>query len=224
MWHEFDSGTACVQAMLHDAGAALKRQIQETGHATLAVSGGRSPIPLFQALSDADLPWPQIAITLVDDRHVPTDHPDSNEKLVRTYLLQGAAAAAKFKGLVSDPDNIAASVARANTLPDEITVAILGMGDDGHTASLFPDAPQLAEGLAPEQTQRYLQMTPGQAPHERISLTLAALLRSQYIMLAIAGEHKRTVLQEAAHQTTPALPISYVINQTGVPVDVYWHP
>ncbi|NYT44645.1 6-phosphogluconolactonase [Alcaligenaceae bacterium] len=224
MWHEFTSSTGCVAAMVRNIGNELQREVHETGNATLAVSGGRSPIPLFEALAQADLPWRQITVALVDERHVPLDHPDSNEKLVRSYLLQGKAALAKFTGLVTDPDNIAASVAHSNTLSGNLTVVILGMGDDGHTASLFPEAPQLTEGLAPDQAKRYLHMTPGLAAHERISMTLAAMLGSKRIVLGIAGGHKRRIYEEAATQVTPALPISYVVAQKEVPLDVYWHP
>lgn len=224
MWHEFTSSADCVDAMVRDIGKQLQREVNETGTATLAVSGGRSPIPLFQALAQTELPWRQITVALVDERHVPLDHPDSNEKLVRSYLLQNKAAQAKFAGLVSDPDDIAASVSQANTQRNDLTMVILGMGDDGHTASLFPEAPQLAQGLAPDQVKRYLHMTPGTAAHERISMTLAAMLGSKRIVLAIAGEHKRRVYEEAAQQVTRTLPISYVIAQKGVPLDVYWHP
>jgi len=224
MWHEFTSSTDCVDAMVRDIGNELQREVNETGSATLAVSGGRSPIPLFQALAQADLPWRQITVALVDERHVPLDHPDSNEKLVRSYLLQNKAALAKFAGLVSDPDDIAASVTHSNTLSGNLTVVILGMGDDGHTASLFPEAPQLTEGLARDQAKRYLHMTPGLAAHERISMTLAAMLGSKRIVLAIAGGHKRRVYEEAAKQVTAALPISHIIAQKEVPLDVYWHP
>src|SRR5690606_1042605 len=139
------------------------------------------------------------------------------------HLLQNRARAATFNGLVSQPDNLQHSLDHANRQHAALTLVLLGMGDDGHTASLFPDAPQLAQGLDSQQTKRYLHLTPTRAPHERISLTLTALLSAQRIMIAIAGPAKRQVLAQAAEGPNPALPISYVITQKEVPFDVYWH-
>ena len=198
--------------------------LQRTERAGLALSGGRSPILLFERLSHEDIPWHRVAISLVDDRYVPIDHEDSNEALVRRHLLQNNAKAADFTGLVGDAKDIARSVALANQLNAPIDVAVLGMGDDGHTASLFPHAAQLPQALDPNQTSRYVHITPPTAPHERISMTLAAILAAGHLILPIAGEHKRAVLREAQRGVTPALPVSYVAAQAGVPLDVYWHP
>ncbi len=222
-WHEFAPGPEYTQALVNDIAATLGQAVRQHGRAGLAVSGGRSPIPVFDALSQADLPWEAVHVTLVDDRFVPPDHPDSNERLVREHLLRGRAAAARFTGLVTHPKDMQASVRQANLLTDDITLALLGMGDDGHTASLFPGALQLPEGLAPDALHRYLHVTPVQAEHERISMTLAAILSAQRLLLAISGQDKRHTLSRAAQGINPALPISYVINQTGVPLDVYWH-
>src|SRR5690606_42100815 len=117
-------------------------------------------------------------------------------------------------GLVSHPDDIKASVKQANQQTDRITLALLGMGDDGHAASLFPGALQLNECLAPDTKSRYLHVTPLQAPHERISMTLNAILSAEHLILAISGADKRHVLNRAAQGTNPALPISYIVNQT----------
>jgi 6-phosphogluconolactonase len=223
MWHEFNSSEECVRAMVRDISAVLRQDIATTGRAGLAVSGGRSPVPLFDALSAAALPWKDIHIMLVDDRHVAPDHPDSNELLVRTHLLKGKAGAAAFTGLVGGADDIKRAVAQANLLTDQISLALLGMGEDGHTASLFPGAPQLAQALDISRTERYIHVSPPSAPHERISMTLAALLQARHIMLAITGVEKRDIYQRASQKTTPAMPVSYVIAQKGVPLDVYWH-
>lgn len=224
MWHEFDNEAASTEAQCRQIAQLLSAALQHAERAGLALSGGRSPIPLFERLSSEDIPWHRVDIGLVDDRYVPVDHEDSNEALVRRHLLKHRAKAAAFTGLVGDARDIAKSVERANQLTYGIDVAVLGMGDDGHTASLFPDAPQLAQALDPQQTRRYLPITPPAAPHERISMTLAALLAAGRLILAIAGEHKRTVLLQAQQAVTPTLPVSYVAAQAGVPLDVYWHP
>ncbi|KAA0910552.1 6-phosphogluconolactonase [Pusillimonas sp. ANT_WB101] len=223
MWHEFASASDYINALARYVANSLEADIEKTGRAGLAVSGGKSPIPLFEALSTIDLPWPAVDIMLVDERFVPVDDPDSNENLVQLHLLRDKAANARFYGLVTST-NLAECVNLANSQRHEnITLAILGMGDDGHTASLFPEAPQLHEGLAPDTTQRYLHVTPPSAPHERISMTLPAILSAQKIVIAINGPVKRQVLEKASIKPTPALPISYVVTQTGVPCDIYWH-
>src|SRR5690606_28900262 len=99
-WHEFTAGTEYVQALVSKIAATLTRAVDVHGRAGFAVSGGRSPIPIFEALSQTSLPWDAVHITLVDDRFVPVEHPDSNEKLVRTHLLHNKAVAAQFTGLV----------------------------------------------------------------------------------------------------------------------------
>lgn len=223
MWHEFNSNHEYIQAMVRDISAALRQSIAATDRAGLAVSGGRSPVPLFAALSATALPWAKVHITLVDERYVAPDHPDSNEHLVRTHLLKNLAAAATFTGLAGSGQNLDDCVAQANRQTGDITLALLGMGEDGHTASLFPDAPQLPQALDSDCADRYIKINPPNAPHERISMTLAALLQAEHIMLGIAGQKKRDVFQQASRHATPAMPISYVIAQTGVPLNVYWH-
>ena len=178
----------------------------------------------YHALREADLDWSRVLITLVDERCVAPDHADSNERLVREHLLAGRAAAARLAGLVRDPADIAGSVATANAAARPITVALLGMGEDGHTASLFPGAPELAAGLDPANPARYLAVTPPSAPHARISLTLAALLQSRLLVLAIAGPIKRRVFDAACAAFSPDLPVSALVHQTRTPLDVYWAP
>ncbi|MYN13419.1 6-phosphogluconolactonase [Pusillimonas sp. TS35] len=224
IWHEFDTQSDCARALAGMVADTLTSAISARGRAGLAVSGGRSPVGAFDELSQTPLPWHAVQITLVDDRFVPPTHPDSNERLARSYLLRGHAAYARFTGLVSNPADIDACVAHANQLDSPLSVVMLGMGEDGHTASLFPGAAQLRAGLNPANPCRYLRVTPPAAPHDRISMTLAAILSAGRIVLLISGSHKRAVLERAQRAPDPALPVSYVVAHTGVPIDVYWHP
>ena len=216
-----------VQGLVTAITAALEADLEQHGRALLAVSGGRSPIPLFHALAQAPIDWPRVTLTLVDERFVPPDHADSNAALVRAHLLQGKAAAARFLPLVDDPQDLAGCVARANAqqraLAQPFSVALLGMGDDGHTASLFPGAAELAAGLDLGNTQHYLAVNPPHAAHQRISLSLAALLQSRCLLLSIAGEAKRAVYAQASAPPPSARqPISFVIQQTQTAFDAYW--
>lgn len=223
MWHAFNSQQAYLAELVEKITVLLQKAVAIQGSAGLAVSGGKSPIPLFDQLSRSDIPWEKVHITLVDERCVAPTDPDSNEHLVRQHLLKNHAGKARFTGLVSDPADLAKCVEQANRQAHNITVALLGMGEDGHTASLFPNAAQLPQALDTSRPERYLHVSPPAAPYERISMTLAAILQAQHLVLAIAGQQKRSVFEQAAQQATPALPISYLITQTGAPLDVYWH-
>ena len=223
MWHAFDTNEPYINALSEAIATHLQHAIETRGRAGMAVSGGRSPIPLFDRLSRCDIDWPNIHITLVDERFVAPNDKDSNERLVRDHLLVNKASQAEFTGLITEPDNILNCVDRANQTTRPVNLAILGMGDDGHTASLFPGAPQLADALSREQTNRYVRITPPAAPHERISMTLAALLHAEQLILTISGPHKRQIYEQAAQKRTPTLPVSYLIMQSAAPLDVYWH-
>jgi len=212
---------------------ALRAAIAARGRASLAVSGGKSPIPLFEALRDQDLAWSRVSIVLVDERVVPRDHEASNTALVARHLLQGKAAAARFvlffrelapvfnaevlDALVSD------ATERITDLPWPLDVAVLGMGEDAHTASLFPGAPGYARAIAT--VERLAWVVPEQAatpaPHARLTFTLNALLEARELVLSIAGESKLAVYRRALHKADPALPISLILNQTQTPVSVW---
>ncbi|RTZ44537.1 6-phosphogluconolactonase [Candidimonas sp. SYP-B2681] len=223
MWHEFCNQETYLTTLVTDVSQFLKETVLVQGRAGLAVSGGKSPIPLFQRLSQTDIPWEKICITLVDERFVPPEHPESNEYLVRKFLLINRARRATFSGLASDSTSLESCVMQANSQNHKVDMAILGMGDDGHTASLFPAAAQLKRALDVHLQDHYIHISPPAAPHERISMTLTALLSTQRLILAIAGSEKRAIFEQAAQQGSPAMPISYLITQTGVPFDAYWH-
>ena len=217
---------AAIAAHIADA---LRTAIAESGQASLAVSGGKSPIPMFEALREQDLDWSKVSVVLVDERVVPRDHADSNTALVARHLLQGKAAAARFQlffrelaptfnAEVLDALVIDASE-RIAALPWPLDVAVLGMGEDAHTASLFPGAPGYARAIATD--QRLAWVVPDTAPHARISFTLSALLAARELALSITGESKLAVYRRAAQKADEALPISLVINQTQTHLSVW---
>lgn len=223
-WIASDDPAALAVQAASSVAATLEGAIATRGEARLAVSGGRSPIALFAALAATDVDWRRVTVSLVDERAVPPDHADSNAALVRAHLLAGRAAAARFVPLVDDPNDLDACVRRANAAAEPFTLALLGMGEDGHTASLFPGAPQTARGLEPAYPRAYLVVDPPAAPHRRISMSLAALLQCQRLVLWIQGEAKRAVYVRAAASASPDLPVSLLLHQHQVPIDVYWSP
>ncbi len=227
-WHEHSSAELSAQAQAEAVAAALRQALAEKGSAVLAVSGGRSPIAFFNHLSQIDLDWSKVSLTLVDERVVPTRHADSNTALVRQYLLQNRAAAATWLPVIregADEAELSDSQAAVDFAlahfcqPD---VLVLGMGADGHTASLFPQAPQLAAGLDEHNPVPLLHTTPVTAPHERISMTLAAIERTPTVILAIAGADKKAVFDQAAAAPSVQFPVSFVLCSTKVTCHVHY--
>lgn len=194
------SDTAALNADFADKLIAILQQaIAERGEAYLVVSGGKTPQALFTTLSHTDLAWNKVTVLLADDRWLSDDQPDSNERLVKATLLQQQAAAAKFISLYTDTasafDGEATIQARIAHLPT-FDAVILGMGEDGHTASLFPCSAQLAAGLS-DTAPAALAVKPQTAPYERMSLSKVRLLNSRHIFLHLVGANKLKVLEQA---------------------------
>lgn len=205
----------------------LKQAIDKKGHASIAVSGGKTPIPLFKLLSQQDLDWHNVFITLVDDRWVDDTDDASNEKLVLTCLLQNKAKLANFVGLKNSCDNPfdGAEITDKilNKIPMPLDVLILGMGEDGHTASLFPGAANLRAGLDMKSGRKVVGMTPLTAPLDRITLTLPTILDSQNIYLHLVGGSKMQVLQQAEKgDDINQMPIRAILQQNKVNVIGFW--
>ncbi|MGU3776056.1 6-phosphogluconolactonase [Burkholderia metallica] len=219
--HAFDTQEAQSEALARAVGDALRAALAGPARPTLAVSGGTSPRPFLQTLSHAALDWAGVDVTLVDDRWVPEDDAASNAQLVRDTLLQHAAAPARFLPLVDTRASLDAHVAALNANADYRvpTVAVLGMGEDGHTASIFADAPEWDHAITT--SERFVAVHPGVAPHARVSYSLDALKRVDRLFLLIAGPAKRAVL-DAAAATLQKNAISQLANDKGTQLDVYW--
>ena len=208
--NNFPDSSALNTAFAAEIADKLAAAIAARGHAVLAVSGGKTPLPLFDALSQTDLPWQQVTITLADDRYLPDTAADSNERLVKAALLQNKAATARFVSLYQPAESAEAAVPvlleRVRNLAD-FDVLILGMGEDGHTASLFPCSAELSAGLA-EDAPDLLATNPTTAPYQRISFSKNRLMRAKAIYLHLVGAKKLQVLQQAAAGTdVNAMPI-----------------
>lgn len=217
--HSFLSASAMASAQASTVAKQLQAALKTRGQAQLAVSGGRSPIAFFQALRQAVLDWSKVTVLLVDERCVSETHPDSNALLVRTQLLQGAASAARFVSYTegqASPEALsadawlAAAQAQIERVLMPLDVVVLGMGDDGHTASWFPGVEGLTQALSHTGTLAWVR-PPAYAPHLRITLTQGAVLSARHIHLALAGTAKLQVYEKARVHETPEFPVSFVL-------------
>ena len=223
---KFENTSALDAALTEKVSSLLREAIETQGSASLVVSGGRTPVGFFHQLSQQQLDWSKVTIALADERWVNADHADSNEKLVRDNLLINKAHKAHYLALKNSAENAEegeVACQRALSPIKRFTVVILGMGDDGHTASLFPESEALDRGLDMNSGLDCIAVTPLHAPHQRMSMTLPRLLKSQSIIIHISGASKQQVLTQAsAGDDVMELPIRAVLQQQVTPVTIYW--
>lgn len=207
----------------------LAKAIKDTGKASIAVSGGSTPKGFFSVLSQSDIDWSKVTITLADERWVPIDSDASNTRLVHENLLQNKAKEAKFFHLkqgdeLTDETLADLNVAASKTLLP-LDVLILGMGEDGHTASLFPCSDEINVGLDESNDAVLLKVQPKTASHQRISFTFASLITSKNIFLHSCGEGKKTVLTQALEGDDPfEMPIRAFLQHPSLNTQIFWAP
>jgi 6-phosphogluconolactonase len=222
---QFETAAALAVGVARSVAASINAAIAVRGRATVALSGGSTPKAAYALLAREDVDWEKVTVTLCDDRWVPSEDPRSNERLLRETLFAGGAAP-RFLPLYTgdaDPHDGAgkAEATLAGLWPFDL--ALLGMGEDGHTASLIPGGDTLMEGLDPATPHRLLGLTAESVPEPRITMTLPALLDCRRILVVFAGEAKREVYREAlSGGPVEAMPIRGVLNQQDVPVDVFY--
>jgi len=211
--HDHTDSASCAAALAEALAGAVTATLGEKPRATLALSGGRSPQAVLPVLAAQPIDWARVDVTLVDERRVPPHDADSNAGMVRRcFIERGAQAAALhplWTGTLSVGDALADAQHRLNgILPAD--VAYLGMGPDGHIASLFPASDESAferDGCA------VISSEAPTAPRERISLTLSELMKIPYVYLHITGTEKRRVLEHAAAGApSAAVPISLLLH------------
>lgn len=221
--HDFVSAPLLAEALAGKVAQNLREAIEQNGVATLVVSGGRSPVTFFQCLARQSLPWEKVVISLADERWVPVEHVDSNAGLLKRYLLVGAVAKARFVSLyqaTSSQEEAAQLADQALAELPPIDVLVLGMGDDGHTASLFPASPNLAEALQTDSPRRCLPMMAPSVPYQRLSMTRALLASARFKVLAIQGEGKLETLRKAlAGDDIAQMPVRAFLHSA---LDIYW--
>lgn len=203
------------RALATAVSAALSRCITLNGKAVLAVSGGNTPGLFLAHLSTAEISWEMVTITLVDERQVDETSPRSNARLVKQGLLRNRAKDARLVALHKN-------TAAASKL--DLDVVVLGMGEDGHTASFFPGGDNLAKALDPACDCALMTIDAPGAGESRLTFTLPRLLAADRLFLHIEGSKKLAVLEEAlAGHDAMAMPIRAVLH-SAKPLRLYWCP
>ena len=223
----FDSREAASTALADHIAGILKTAITKRGNASLVVSGGTSPLATFHALHQQLLPWHNVTIVPSDERLVPVDHADSNEGMIRRELMQGEAKTAQLLSLAGDgvPGNerLAKLNSQLESIHGPLDIVVLGMGNDGHTASLFPNSADIDYALST--SNRCIVQHPGHLKTARLTLTPALLLDSREIVLLFFGIEKLAVYDRAlASGSNKELPVRFVLHQKVTPVSVFWAP
>ena len=224
--NEFEQRKLLDEALADKVATILTAAIKTKGRASIAVSGGSTPKGFFHALSKKKLAWQAITITLADERWVAIDSNDSNTKLVYENLLQNEAVNAKFfhlkQGETLSDETLGDLNLAVNQQLLPLDVLILGMGEDGHTASLFPCSDEIDSCLSLS-SPALIKVVPKTAPHQRISFSFAALAQSKNTFLHISGVSKKQVLAKAiAGQECKEMPIRAFLQAPDVNTQVYW--
>ena len=225
-WHGSNSAESLDIDLSLRIGQLLTQSITENGCASIAVSGGRSPIGLFEELSKLNLDWSKVELTLVDERWVDVKHEDSNELLLRKHLIKNKATQIKFFPIKNSTNSakegqiLYEQVLQQIKLPFDVIV--LGMGDDGHTASLFPCCQELSQAMDPDNQQKCIVTKPKNAPYERISLTFSTISKAINLILQLRGSNKLHTFELAMTlKDAKKMPIYAFTKQ---PLEIYWSP
>jgi 6-phosphogluconolactonase len=227
-FNEFKDRDEAVTTLARRIGERLRFAVYHRATASMIVSGGASPRGLFQALRLTPVPWYLVTIVPSDERWVPVEDDDSNEGMIRRELLSGEPGFARFVSLyrrdcAAPGDSLPALRASLADVRRPFDAVVLGMGTDGHMASLFPDSPDLCKALHGDE-ECVVQHVP-RLPHPRVSLTVRSLLDAHEVNLLFFGAMKRAVWERSL-QPGPVeeYPVRALVQQQRVPVNVYWAP
>ncbi|GAB3346565.1 6-phosphogluconolactonase [Lysobacter tyrosinilyticus] len=227
--HYYSDAEALAAALAVQLEIALREAIALRDHAILALAGGRTPLPAYRALATRALDWDRVVLIPTDERCVPHDHPACNLRALGDAFA--TADGARLVALTVEDGEPERSQAQARATLSQhagaFDAVVLGMGEDAHTASLFPGAAQLPAALdpvAPFDAWRIdPQPLPPDAPYSRITLTVARLLRAHTVHLALTGEAKHAVLRAAQRTRDPLLhPIAAILHAADTTVHIHW--
>ncbi len=228
-WRCFETRQALAGAAAEALASAIRAGIETNGRAAVALAGGSTPGPVYDRLAEIDLDWARVTVTLTDERWVSADSPLANAGLIRRRLMAGRAASANFAPLMAEAGSLQGAAREAEErlrplLP--FAAVLLGMGEDGHIASMFPGAAELADGLDPHGPRLCLPVPMSRQPPftPRLTLTLAALAATENLLFLITSSAKRDLVELAEEGDAPSLPIAAALDQRLAAVTVLWAP
>ena len=228
-WWEYDSAEEMASAVAGDIGFIIESAVEARNAALIAFPGGSTPKPIFAELVEARLPWKRVTIIPGDERLVPLDNELSNVRALAQAFLPTGARVVPITGDIADYKLAGNSAdARLQDLSWPPDLVWLGMGKDGHTASIFP-GPDLDDALNAPKARRAVGVMPdplpSEAPVARVTLTRAAILSARTITITISGNEKREILERAIEDGhSSKLPIGRVLAEAEQPIDIHWHP
>jgi 6-phosphogluconolactonase len=208
--------------------STIEQSIKAKDHCAIALAGGGTPQPLYRELSQSKLPWYKLKVTLTDERWVPKDHNDSNENMITQCMLNQVGQELRFIPLKNQAHSATEGQAECewslSTHLKTLDSVVLGMGDDGHFASIFPDTDNLNALLDQSSQQKCMAVSPP-GKQQRMSLTLSYLLTAKVIYLLITGDNKKQIIDDVLSKkpSSQQYPISILLNQQTCPVHIYWN-
>jgi 6-phosphogluconolactonase len=226
-WRDYETAAEMADAVTDDIGFTIEGALDERGHAFVALPGGRSPAPIFQRLAERGLDWKRVTIIPTDERLVPADSPLSNVAMIARYLPKGARLLPIVVAGTADHHSAGeAADARLAELDWPLDLVWLGVGADGHTASIFP-GPDFEEAMDGPTTRRAVGVfpdpLPAEAPVPRVTLSRAAIVSARALLLTLSGKEKRKVVKRAIKEgSLSEMPIGRVLAEAESPVYIYW--
>jgi 6-phosphogluconolactonase len=227
-WWDYEDADEMAEAVAGDIGFIIESAIDARGAAVIALAGGKTPLPIYEKLAKAKIDWKRVTIVPGDDRMVPLGDPLSNVTAIgKIFIPKGARVIPLISATVSDYK--AAGRAADAILQDlhwPLDLCLLGIGGDGHAASIFP-GPDYDEALNGPKERRALGVMPDplppEAPVARVTLSRAAIVSSKAIMIAITGETKKEVLEAAIEQgASSSYPVGRILAEVELPIDIHW--
>jgi len=228
-WVAHDDFATLCRSLAPSLADTLRAGIERHGRAAAALAGGATPFPLYRELAGQSLDWAQVTLMPGDERWVAADHEASNLRAIRGAFR---AVPARFGALVPDEPGALPSLTVARATLDAVAgpldLCVLGMGLDGHFASLFPHAPELATALDPDDEQALVIVRPDplpeNAPFARVSLTLSAISAARRIVLVLRGQDKREVIEHARGADPARYPVAALLDHCDRTLDIHWSP
>lgn len=227
-WWDYDDADEMAAAVAGDVQFIIESAIDARGAAVVALAGGKTPLPIYEKLAAAKLDWKRVTIVPGDDRLVPLGDPLSNVTAIgKVFIPKGARVIPLISATVADYR--AAGRAADAILQDlhwPLDLCLLGVGGDGHCASIFP-GPDFDEALNGPRERRATGVMPDplppEAPVARVTLSKAAIVSARALMIAVTGQAKRDVLEQAIEQGASSnYPVGRVLADVELPVDIHW--